>query len=89
MAHMIIRHRVADFEKWKPVYEDHRSARVAAGLRDLHLWRNVDNPNEVILLFEASDVAKAKEFTGASDLKEKMQAAGVQGAPDIVFLSES
>jgi hypothetical protein len=88
MAHMIIRHKVADFGKWKPEYEDHRSAREAAGLKDLHLWRNADDPNEVILLFQASDLAKAKEFAGSSDLKEKMEAAGVQGPPDIVFLSD-
>lgn len=40
------------------------------------------------MLFEASDVTKAKEFVASSDLKEKMQAAGVQGPPDIVILSE-
>ena len=71
------------------MYEDHRSAREAAGLKDLHLWRNEGDPTEIIALFEASDLAKAKEFVGSSDLKERMQAAGVQGAPDIVFLLES
>jgi hypothetical protein len=40
-------------------------------------------------LFEASDLAKAKEFLGSSELKKKMQEDGVQGAPEIVFLSES
>ncbi len=67
----------------------HRFAREAAGLKDLHLWRNEGDPTEVIVLFQASDLAKAKEFIGSSNLKEKMQAAGVQGTPDIVFLSES
>ncbi len=89
MAHILIRHKVADFGKWKPLYEDHRSVREAAGLKDLHLWRNEGDPTEIIALFEASDLAKAKEFVGSSDLKERMQAAGVQGAPDIVFLLES
>ncbi len=89
MAHILIRHKVADFGKWKPLYEDDRSVREAAGLKDLHLWRNEGDPTEIIALFEASDLAKAKEFVGSSDLKERMQAAGVQGAPDIVFLLES
>ena len=88
MAHMLIRHKVADFGKWKPAYENHRSAREAAGLKDLYLWRNENDPTDVLVLFEASDVAKAKEFVASSDLKEKMQAAGVQGPPDIVFLSK-
>ncbi len=88
MTHMLIRHKVEDFGEWKPLFEDHRQAREAAGLKGLHVWRNADDPSEVILLFEASDLAKAKEFAGASELKEKMKAAGIQGSPDIVFLEE-
>jgi len=89
MAHMLVRHKVADFDKWKSVYEDHRSAREAAGLKDLQLWRNEGDPSEVILLFEVSDVEKAKAFASSPDAKEKMAAAGVQDLPDVVFLSEN
>jgi len=89
MAHLLVRHKVADFDKWKSVYEDHRSARKAAGLKDLYLWRNEGDPSEVILLFQVLDVVKAKEFTSSHDAKEKMQASGVRGLPDIVFLSEN
>jgi len=88
MAHMIIRHKVEDFDGWKPAFEDHRPTREAAGLRDIYLWRNADDPNEVILLLEVSDVSKAREFATSSDLKDRMRSAGVQGAPDIVFLSD-
>lgn len=89
MAHMLVRHKVADFEKWKSVYGEHRTAREAAGLKDLHLWRNEGDPSEVILLFEMSDVSKAKKFANSPDAKEKMQGAGVQGSPDVVFLLEN
>ena len=40
---------------------------------------------KVFVLFEASDRARAKELTNAPDLKEKMEASGVQGQPDIVL----
>ena len=88
MNHMIIRHKVADFDQWKPEFDDHRSTREAAGLRDLYLWRNADDPNEIILLVEASEVEKAREFAASSDLGDKMRAAGVQGTPEITFLSD-
>lgn len=87
MAHMLIRHKVQDFDKWKAAYDAHRQTRVASGLTDLHLWRNVDDPKELILLFEAADVAKAKAFASSPDLKEKMTAAGVIGLPEFFFLS--
>ena len=87
MAHMLIRHRVHDFDRWKALYDAHRQTRAAAGLKDLHLWRNVDDPKEIFLLFEAADVAKAKAFAMSADLKERMTTAGVIGPPGISFLS--
>jgi hypothetical protein len=86
---MMIRHKVADFDQWKPVYEDHRPARQAAGLEDLHLWRNQNDPHDVVIVFTVSDTAKAKEFIGSADLKDAMLAAGVVGPPGMVMLSES
>ncbi|MFB3086709.1 MAG: cyclase [Acidiferrobacterales bacterium] len=89
MPHILIRHKVRDFATWKPVYEDHRPAREAASLRDLHLWQNADDPTEVVILFEAADADRAKEFATSPDLKAKMEEAGVVGAPDIVFLADA
>ena len=44
--------------------------------------------NDIFLLFEAADVAKAKAFAASADLKEKMTSAGVIGQPDIFVLSD-
>jgi hypothetical protein len=60
MMHMLVRHRVADFAKWKPVYEAHLWARQKAGLKEERLFRNADDPNEVLLLFSVEDVDKQK-----------------------------
>jgi len=87
MTHVLIRHNVTDFAKWKPVYDAHLTARQNAGLREKNLLRSVDNPNEVVLLFEAEDLKRAQAFTNSSDVRETMQKAGVVGKPDILFLS--
>jgi hypothetical protein len=89
MNYVMIRHKVADFNKWKPAYDENQSARKAFGLKDLHLWRNSENPNEVVLSFEVGDLAKAKQFAASPELKAKMQEAGVLGAPDFTFLSDN
>jgi hypothetical protein len=88
MNYVLIRHKVADFAKWKPVYDAHASARTDAGLDEEHLLRNSDNSNEVILLFSARDVARAKQFAASDDLRQRMQEAGVSDKPDIYFLSD-
>jgi uncharacterized protein YeaO (DUF488 family) len=87
MTHILVRHKVADFAKWKPAYDAHLAARQKAGLREKNLLRSVDNPNEVVLLFEAEDLKKAQAFSESSDLSEAMQKAGVVGQPDILFLN--
>ncbi len=86
MVHMLVRSKVADFAKWKPVYDEHASAREKAGLKEVHLLRNIDDPNEVILLFSAEDLDKAKAFAASDDLRQAMQRAGVSDKPDVYFL---
>src|SRR5688500_16359693 len=41
MTYLLIRHRVADFATWKPVYDAHAPARAAAGLTDVDLLREL------------------------------------------------
>jgi heme-degrading monooxygenase HmoA len=86
MMHMLVRHKVADFAKWKPVYDAHLSARHKAGLKEEHLFRNAEDPNEVLLLFSVEDVDKAKAFTASDDLRQAMKNAGVSDKPDVYFL---
>jgi cysteinyl-tRNA synthetase len=88
MNYILIRHKVADFAKWKAVYDAHGSARADAGLKEERLLRNIDNPSEVVLLFSASDLNKAKQFATSDDLRQRMQQAGVNDKPDIWFLRD-
>jgi hypothetical protein len=87
MPYTLVRFKVADFAKWKSVYDAHLTARQEAGLREKHLFRNADDTNEVILLFEAEDLRKAKEFAASTELRERMQESGVADKPDFYFLS--
>jgi hypothetical protein len=88
MNYIMIRHKVADFAKWKPVYDAHASARNGAGLKEERLLRNSENPNEVILLFSVQDLNNAKQFAASDDLRQRMQQAGVNDKPDIYFLND-
>jgi hypothetical protein len=87
MPHVLVRSKVQDFAKWKVKYDEHLGARKAAGLTERNVFRNADDPNEVILLFETSDLGKARAFTSSDELRQKMQESGVTGKPDIYFLT--
>lgn len=86
MPYLLVRHKVRDFSVWKPAYDAHLPAREAAGLRELHLLRNVEDAREVVLLFEAEDMGKARAFVSSQDLRQAMARAGVVDPPDIQFL---
>lgn len=86
MTYLLIRHRVADFATWKPVYDAHAPARTAAGLTDVDLLRDLDDPNQIVLLFEVSDLQKAREFVDSPSLRDAMSNAGVIDKPDLYFL---
>ena len=83
--HMLVRHKVANFAKWKPIYDAHLSVRQKPGLKEEHLFRNADDPNEVLLLFSMEDLDKAKAFTASDDLRQAMEKAGVSDKPDVYF----
>lgn len=88
MIYTMLRAEVADFNRWKSEFEGNKPFRQAAGLRDINILRNIENPNEIVLLFEATDLKKAKDFFNSEDLKERMKQSGVLDRPDALFLSD-
>lgn len=87
-TYMLVRHKVKDFSEWKTGYDDHLPKRKDAGLTEKHLFQNDQDPNEVIVLFEATDLMKARDFAASDALKETMHKVGVVDKPDIYFLKE-
>ena len=88
MASMFIRHKVADYAKWKAVFDEHGPTRKRAGFTAQGLGRDSDDPNTIIIAFRASDIRRAKEFAASEDLRSAMERAGVQGPPEIWFAEE-
>jgi hypothetical protein len=83
---MTIKHKVANFAAWKPLYEAHDSARVANGLHSYVIARGVDDSNMVLVAVRMDDVEKAKAFSMDPGLKAAMKKGGVTGAPEIDYL---
>jgi heme-degrading monooxygenase HmoA len=88
MPAMLIRHKVADYEVWKPAFDAHEHARRANGSRGGRMFRKVDDPNEVVILLDWDDLERARLFADSDDLRETMRRGGVADGPDIWFLTE-
>ena len=86
-GYLLIRHKVRDFSEWKRGYDAHLPKRTEAGLTEKHLLRGASDANEVVLLFQATDLSRAKAFAESADLRQTMQNVGVLDKPDIYFLN--
>jgi hypothetical protein len=78
MIRMICRNKVADFDKWKLVFDSHGEAHRDAGLALEHLWRGTEDANEVFFVLAVADIDKAKAFISAPDAEEIGRLAGVR-----------
>ena len=80
---MIVWHKVSDFTKWKASYEAHDSLKLAFGIHNYIVGRNVDDSNLILVATKVDDIAKAKAFEKDQSLKTAMKKGGVIGAPSI------
>jgi len=88
MASMFVRHRVADYARWKAVFDEHEAERRAFGFTAHSVHRDADDPNAIIVALRVTDVNRAKEFARSESLRSAMERAGVQGPPEIWFAED-
>ena len=88
MADLLIRHKVEDFDVWKPLFDEHGATRRANGSLGARLFRNADDPHEVLILMAWDDLDRASLFVQSDDLHDVMARSGVTDRPDVWFLEE-
>jgi hypothetical protein len=74
---MICWNEVKDFAAWKATFEADAAAQRAAGLTLEGFWRDIDDPDEIIYIFQVSDLEKARAFVAAPATLEMAHRAGV------------
>ena len=83
-----VSHTADDYDKWRPVFDEHETMRKAGGSKGGRVFRNAENSNEIVLLMDWDDVENARRFADSDDLRQTMERAGVVGRPEAVFLEE-
>lgn len=78
MIRMICRNKVEDFDKWKAVFDSHSAEHGQTGLALEHIWRGIEDPNEVVFILTVADIDKARAFVSAPDAEETGRRAGVR-----------
>ena len=73
----LVRHRVADFDAWRKVYDDFAPIQAEHGVLGHQVLRSIENPNDVIVTHTFDSREAAKGFFAMPELKEAMSKAGV------------
>ncbi|MFW6162567.1 MAG: hypothetical protein ACODAJ_07330 [Planctomycetota bacterium] len=53
------------------------------------MFRNADDPDELLILLEWSSARQAREFMASEELRRAMEESGVRDEPDVWFLEEA
>jgi len=80
-----VRHPVADFAKWKLVFDEHRANRESHHALGHLLCTAYDEPDTLLVINEFATRADAEAFASDPSLADAMARAGVTGPPRIEF----
>ena len=84
---MVVKHKVANFAKWKASYDTYDSMRLANGIHSYVIGRGVQDSNMVLVAVKVDDMTKAKAFSKDPALKEAMRKGGVTGTTSFSFVT--
>lgn len=83
MSYVMLRHKVANYAKWKRAVQSHKKWRHSSGERCLYVCRSLKNPDDLLVWCEWDTVARMKKFIKSPALRKAMKGAGVIGKPEV------
>lgn len=89
MVRLFVRHNVADYEAWRKVYDEFDEERRPMGVKGDAVFQSIDDPNDITAWHDFDTAEAARAFVSSDALRAAMQRAGVQGEPQLWFVTES
>ena len=72
---MTIHFKVKDFHAWHACYNPREKDRASAGITKSKVFRSADDPNDMLILQDVTDVSKARTWYGSSEMRTVMERA--------------
>jgi quinol monooxygenase YgiN len=85
MVHVIIHHKVKDYAQGKEALDEYAKVRKESGSKGGRIFRDEQKPDNVAILFEWEDMAKARTFFESKFIKSALERAEIIGPPEIFF----
>jgi quinol monooxygenase YgiN len=86
MVYVIAQLKLESYDNWKPVFDERKTMRNEMGSKEARLFRNSDNPNEVVILFEWDNMENARKYMESEELRKTLEKAGATF--NVIYLNE-
>ena len=88
MPYVMIRHKIANYPKWKHGVKTFAKWRKASGEKCLYACRSSKNPNDLLVWCEWDTAARMQKFIKSAALRKAMKEVGVIGKPEVQFYNK-
>ena len=89
MSIVLIRHKVANYAKWKRAVKACADWRKKSGEKCFRVFRSASSPNDLTVICSFASGAKMQAFVKSAELRKRMKDAGVISKPVIQFFGAS
>ena len=76
MVYVIVELKLESFDRWKLVFDERSAARKESGSKEARLFRNSDDPNEALILFDWDSLENAKDYLESETVRQTLKNAG-------------
>ena len=85
MDHILARIKGAKIEDIKSALRSDTQKHAEQGLLLKHIWHNLDEPEEILFIFTATDLNRAKKFIETAHLQARKENPRIK-LPEMTFL---
>ena len=89
MSYVLIRHKVADYAKWKRAVQSCADWRKASGELSFQVFRSAKAANDLTVICRWASAAQMRNFVASAELRQRMKDAGVIGKPEVHFFKQA
>ena len=79
--------KVENYDKWKPVFNERSTARKENGEQEAQLFRNLDDPHDVEILFKWDNKENAKKYMESKSVQKTLENVGAR-IEKVTYLDE-